>query len=84
METYDYNIREEEWLSVGRDSLQTLGESMVKGTEVTSKLELARDSLEIIKKATSKMSYSERKTSVVERNEEFLIPNCGERIHFYL
>lgn len=46
-------------------------EKLIQASQVASKLELARDSLEIIRKATSKISFDERRASAVGTLDEF-------------
>lgn len=70
-------------LSLERGSFGMLGTSSEKLARATSKLEMARDSLEIIKKAGSKMIFNERRASTVGAVDEFrkTLMNIGKCTH---
>lgn len=78
--TFDYDenrMRIEDTVSLGRDSLKMLGgsrEEILKTQQMASRIELARDSLEIIRQATSKLSFNERRASIVTDDVDIRSP----------
>lgn len=72
-------------LSLERGSFGMLAMSNEKLARATSKLEMARDSLEVIKKAGSKLIFNERRASTVGAVDEFrkTLMNMGNITQFF-